>query len=89
MASAGQAEGRARLAGDFGARRRLPPAPSRVDRLTWLLLAVVLLLVGVYLHVHLASEWLAYLVAGVGVGIGIALVGTVIHDVFAGQHERR
>jgi len=60
-----------------------------VDRLTWLLVALVLLLGGLYVHVHLADEWLAYLVAGVGAGIGIALVGSVIHDAFAGQHERR
>lgn len=60
-----------------------------MDRLTWLLLALVLLLVGVYLHVHLAGEWLVYLVAGVGAGIGLALVGSVIHDAFAGQHDRR
>jgi hypothetical protein len=59
-----------------------------VDRLTWLLLAIVLLLVGVYLHVHLASEWLAYLVAGIGAGIAIALFGSVIHDAFAGQQRR-
>ena len=58
-----------------------------MDRLTWLLLALVLLLVGVYLHVHLAGEWLAYLVPGVGAGIGLALVGSVIHDAFAGQRH--
>jgi hypothetical protein len=60
-----------------------------VDRLTWLVLALVLLLGGLYLHVHLASKWLAYLLAGVGAGIGIALVGTLIHDAFAGQREPR
>jgi hypothetical protein len=60
-----------------------------VDRVTWLLLALVLLLAGLYLHLRLADEWLAYLVAGVGAGIGIALIGSVIHDAFAGQrHER-
>lgn len=68
--------------------RRLSPGLSAVDRLTWLLLAIVLLLVGVYLHVRVASEGLAYLVAGVGAGIGIALLGSVIHDAFAGQQRR-
>ncbi len=59
-----------------------------MDRLTWLLLALVLLLAGLYLHVRLADEGLAYLVAGVGAGIGIALIGSVIHDAFAGQRHR-
>jgi hypothetical protein len=59
-----------------------------MDRLSWLLLAVVLLLAGVYLHVRLADEWLAYLLAGIGAGIGLALLGSVIHDAFAGQRER-
>jgi hypothetical protein len=53
-----------------------------VDRLTWLVLALVLLLAGVYLHVHQLSEWLGYLVGGVGAGIGLALTGSVIHDAF-------
>jgi hypothetical protein len=60
-----------------------------MDRLTWLLLALVLLLGGLYLHVHLAGDWLAFLVAGVGAGIGIALAGSVIHDAFTNQHERQ
>jgi hypothetical protein len=60
-----------------------------VDRLTWLVVAIVLVLAGVYLHLHLVADWLSYLVCGVGAGIGIALAGTVIHDAFAGQRERR
>lgn len=60
-----------------------------MDRLSWLLLALVLLLAGVYLDVRLADEWLAYLLAGIGAGIGLALLGSVIHDAFAGQRERR
>lgn len=60
-----------------------------MDRLTWLLLALVLLLAGLYLHLRLADEGLAYLVAGVGAGIGIALIGSVIHDAFAGQRHGR
>ena len=59
-----------------------------MGRLTWLVLALVLLLGGVYMHVH-QFEWLAYLIAGVGAGIGLAWTGSVIHDAFAGQRERR
>jgi hypothetical protein len=59
-----------------------------MDRLSWLLVALVLLLAGVYLHVRLADEWLSYLVAGIGAGIGLALLGSVIHDAFAGQRHQ-
>jgi hypothetical protein len=59
-----------------------------MDRLSWLLLAVVLLLAGIYLNVRLADEWLSYLVAGIGAGIGLALLGSVIHDAFAGQRNQ-
>jgi hypothetical protein len=60
-----------------------------LDRLTWLVLALVLLLGGVYLHVHQIYDGFAYLSAGIGAGIGLALTGSVIHDAFAGQRERR
>jgi hypothetical protein len=59
-----------------------------MDRLSWLLVAHVLLLAGLYLHLRLADEWLTYLVAGIGAGIGIALLGSVIHDAFAGQRHQ-
>jgi len=61
---------------------------ERVDRLTWLVLALVLVLGGIYLLVLRAGEWLAYLVAGVGGGIGLALIGSIIHDSLAGQSHR-
>jgi hypothetical protein len=60
-----------------------------VDRLTWLALALVLVLVAVYLHLHQVSDWLAYLTAGVGAGIGLALTGSVIHDAFIFPRSRR
>lgn len=60
-----------------------------MDRLTWLVLALVLLLGGIYLLVLKASEWLAYLVAGVGAGIALALIGSIIHDTLAGQRHGR
>jgi len=59
-----------------------------MDRLGWLLLALVLLLAGLYLHLRLADEWLAYLLAGMGAGIGLALLGSLIHDALAGQRHQ-
>jgi len=59
-----------------------------LDRLTWLVLALVLLLGGLYLHVHQVADWLSYLTAGVGAGIALALTGSVIHDAFATTHNR-
>ena len=49
---------------------------------------MVLVLGGLYLHVHLAGDWLAFLLAGVGAGIGIALAGSVIHDVFVNPRQQ-
>jgi hypothetical protein len=59
-----------------------------MDRLSWLLIAFVLVLAGLYLHIRLADEALSYLVAGVGAGIGVALLGSIIHDAFAGQRNQ-
>jgi hypothetical protein len=58
-----------------------------MDRLSWLLLALVLMLAGIYLDMRLGGEWLAYLLAGIGAGIGLALLGSVIHDAVAGQRN--
>jgi len=59
-----------------------------LDRLTWLVLAAVLVLGGLYLHLHQVADWLTYLTAGVGAGIGLALTGSVIHDAFSSPRER-
>jgi hypothetical protein len=59
-----------------------------MDRLSWLLIGLVLVLAGLYLHIRLADEALSYLVAGVGAGIGVALLGSIIHDAFAGQRNQ-
>ena len=59
-----------------------------MDRLTWLVLALVLMLSGLYLHVHQVADWLTYLTAGVGAGIALALTGSVIHDAFSTPRNR-
>jgi hypothetical protein len=51
-----------------------------VDRLAWGLLAMVLVLAGLYLPAHLSVGWVSYLVLGVGAGIGIALAGSLLRD---------
>jgi len=53
-----------------------------LDRLTWLVLALVVLLGGLYLRLHQVADWLTYLTAGMGAGIGL-LTGSLIHDAFS------
>src|SRR5438876_557253 len=65
--------------------RTLLPA---VVRLTWFILAVILALIGWDL---LLRDWLGlvgWLVLGVGVGIAVAVVGSLLHDALAGPHTR-
>ena len=53
-------------------------------RLTWFIVAVILALVGWDL---LIRDWLglvAWLVMGVGVGIAVAVLGSLLHDALAG-----
>ena len=57
-------------------------------RLTWFILAVVLALVGWDLVIR---DWLGlfgWLVMGVGVGIGVAVLGSLLHDALAGPTSR-
>lgn len=51
-----------------------------MDRLAWGLLAMVLVLAGLYLPGHLPLGWVSYLILGVGGGIGIALAGSLLRD---------
>jgi 4-amino-4-deoxy-L-arabinose transferase-like glycosyltransferase len=49
---------------------------------------VVLVLTGLYLHLHQLADWLVYLIAGIGSGIGLAVTGSLIHDAFVGARRR-
>ncbi|HYS01831.1 MAG TPA: hypothetical protein VET82_05745 [Candidatus Eisenbacteria bacterium] len=51
-----------------------------MDRLAWGLLAMVLVLAGLYVPGHLSVGWVSYLILGIGAGIGIALAGSLLRD---------
>jgi hypothetical protein len=59
-----------------------------MERGLWALAALVLGLGGWYLLLLGIADWLAYLLIGVGVGIGCAVVGSLAHDALAGTNER-
>jgi hypothetical protein len=59
-----------------------------VERGLWALAALVLGLGGWYLLLLGFADWLAYLLIGVGVGIGCAVVGSLAHDALAGTNEK-
>ncbi len=54
-----------------------------MNRLIWALIALVLLLGGVYVRLHRPDDWVAFLMLGVGVGIVSAVAGSFVHDVLA------
>ncbi|HEY8762096.1 MAG TPA: hypothetical protein VIP52_14440 [Candidatus Dormibacteraeota bacterium] len=55
-----------------------------MERGLWALAALVLGLGGWYLLLLGIAAWLAYLLIGVGVGIGCAVLGSLAHDALAG-----
>jgi hypothetical protein len=59
-----------------------------MERGLWALAALVLGLGGWYLLLLGVADWLAYLLIGVGVGIGCAVVGSLAHDALAGTSGR-
>lgn len=58
-----------------------------MDRLAWALLAMVLVLAGLYVPGHLSVGWVSYLILGVGTGIGIALAGSLLRDALTRNRE--
>ena len=57
-------------------------------RLVWSLVALVLALGGWNLLESGVLDWAAWLVIGIGLGIGCAVVGSLAHDALAGPRER-
>lgn len=57
-------------------------------RLIWALVALVLGLAGWLMLIEGVLGLSGYVVVGVGVGIGCAVVGSLAHDALAGPRER-
>ena len=57
-------------------------------RLVWALVALVLGLLGWLMLINSVFGFLGYVVVGIGVGIGCAVVGSFAHDALAGPRER-
>jgi hypothetical protein len=57
-------------------------------RLVWALVALVLGLLGWLMLIEDVLGISGYVVVGVGVGIGCAVVGSLAHDALAGPRER-
>jgi hypothetical protein len=57
-------------------------------RLVWALIAVVLGLAGWLMLLNGLAGQVGFVVIGVGVGIGCAVVGSLAHDALAGPRER-
>jgi hypothetical protein len=60
-----------------------------MERGLWALSALVLALGGWYLLLLGIAVWFDYLLIGVGVGIGCAVVGSLAHDALAGGTSSR
>lgn len=58
-----------------------------MDRLAWGLLALVLVLAGLYVLGRVPSDWVSYLMMGIGVGIGCAVAGSLLHDALAQRRQ--
>lgn len=57
-------------------------------RLIWMLVALVLALAGWLMLVQGLAGQAGFLLVGVGVGIGCAVLGSFAHDALAGPRER-
>ncbi len=57
-------------------------------RLVWMLVALVVALAGWYMLVQDLAGQAGFILVGVGVGIGCAVIGSLAHDALAGPRER-
>lgn len=59
-----------------------------VGRLVWLILAVVLAMAGWDLLLRDWLGFLGWLALGLGVGIAVAVLGSLVHDLLVGPRSR-
>ena len=57
-------------------------------RLVWTLIAVVLGLAGWVMLLQAVAGQAGFVVIGIGLGIGCAVIGSLAHDALAGPRER-
>lgn len=57
-------------------------------RLVWTLVALVLALAGWLMLIQAVAGQAGFVVIGIGLGIGCALIGSLAHDALAGPRER-
>lgn len=59
-----------------------------MTRLTWFIVGVVLGLLGFNLLARDWLGWTGWFLAGIGIGIGSGVLGSLLHDALAGPRER-
>jgi hypothetical protein len=59
-----------------------------VNRLAWFIVAIILGLAGADLLARGWLGWTGWFVAGIGLGLGSAVIGSLLHDALAGPRER-
>ena len=57
-------------------------------RLVWTLVAFVLALAGWLMLIQAVAGQAGFVVIGIGLGIGCAVIGSLAHDALAGPRER-
>lgn len=57
-------------------------------RLVWTLVALVLALAGWLMLIQAVAGQAGFVVIGLGIGIGCAVIGSLAHDALAGPRER-
>lgn len=59
-----------------------------MTRAIWALVAIILGLAGYYMTLFDSMAWAGFVVLGVGVGIGVAVLGSLVHDALARGGEK-